>query len=205
MRNLIIAAAAIAAAASPVAAQQARENFNGPYIGIQGGWQQDRQTLETQVGAALVKASNKKDGFSYGGQIGYDFRVNPSVVFGVEAALTGRSGENFLNDGIDIYRLTQGRTISTTARLGFVTDPQGLIYARGGYANAKFNLDDGGTTFTENRDGWTIGAGYERAISQNVSARLEYGYSDFGRDRLGAATDLTYKRHAVNAGLNFRF
>ncbi len=204
MRKFIIAAAVLAAAA-PASAQTAPEAFNGAFVGIQGGWQQDRQTLESQVGNALVKASNKKDGLTYGGQIGYDFRLGAGTVFGLEAALTGRSGENFLDDGFDIYRLTQGRTISTTARLGFLIDPQGLIYARGGYANAKFNLDDGGTRFTENRDGWTIGAGYERAITQNVSARLEYGYSDFGRDRLGAATDLTYKRHAVNAGLNFRF
>ncbi|GGI75285.1 membrane protein [Polymorphobacter multimanifer] len=203
MRIILLAAAALVA--TPAVAQIGPEPFNGAFVGIQGGWQQDRQTLETQVGNALVKASNKKDGFNYGGQIGYDFRVNPSVVFGLEAAITGRTGETFLDDGFDVYRLTQGRTISTTARVGFMTDPQGLVYARGGYANAKFNLDDAGTRFTENRDGWTVGAGYERAVSQNVSARVEYGYSDFGRDRLGAATDLTYRRHAVNAGLNFRF
>lgn len=200
MRMILLAALPVALAAAPAMAQPAQP-FNGAYVGIQGGWQQDRQTLE--FGAAEASAS--KDGFSYGGQVGYDFRINPSVVFGIEAALTGRTGESFIDDGLDVYRLTQGRTISTTARLGFMTDPQGLLYARGGYANAKFNLDDGGVRFSENRDGWTIGAGYERALTQNVSARLEYGYSDFGRDRLSAAADLKYRRHAVTAGVNLRF
>lgn len=200
MRMILLGLMSATLVAAPAMAQPAQP-FNGAYVGIQGGWQQDRQTLE--IGAA--QASTSKDGFSYGGQIGYDFRVSPSVVFGIEAALTGRTGENFIDDGFDVYRLTQGRTISTTARLGFMTDPQGLLYARGGYANAGFNLDDGGTRFSENRDGWTIGAGYERALTQNVSARLEYGYSDFGRDQLTTAADLKYRRHAVNAGLNLRF
>src|SRR3546814_4281481 len=31
---------------------------------------------------------------------------------------------------------------------------------------------------TENRDGWMVGGGVERAISDNVSARLEYRYAD---------------------------
>lgn len=200
MRMFLLAALPVAFAAAPVMAQPAAP-FNGAYVGIQGGWQQDRQTLE--IGNA--KASQSKDGLNYGGQIGYDFRATPSVVVGIEAAITGRTGESFIDDGLDVYRLKQGRTISTTARLGFLTDPQGLVYARGGYSNARFNLDDGGTRFSENRDGWTVGAGYERALTQNVSARIEYGYSDFGRDRLSANADLKYTRHAVNAGLNLRF
>lgn len=200
MRMILLGLLPAALMAAPAFAQPA-EPFNGAYVGVQGGWQQDRQTLE--IGNA--RATQSKDGVNFGGQIGYDFKLTPSVVAGVEVALTGRTGESFIDDGTTVYRLTQGRTISTTARLGVLTDPQGLLYARGGYSNARFNLDDGGLTLSGNRDGWTLGAGYERALTQNVSARLEYGYSDFGRDRLTAAADLKYRRHAVTAGVNLRF
>jgi outer membrane immunogenic protein len=191
-----------AALLAPPVMAQGVVPFDGVYVGAQAGWQQDRQTLE--IGNA--RGSQSKDGLSYGGQFGYDFRLSPSTVFGVEAALTGRTGESFIDDGFDVLRLTQGRTISTTARLGLVTDPQGLVYARGGYANATFNLEDGGPfRFTENRDGWTLGAGYERYIGPNVSARVEYNYSDFGRDRVTQAADLRYRRHALSLGVNYRF
>ncbi|WP_416907510.1 MAG: outer membrane protein [Polymorphobacter sp.] len=201
MRMIFLGLVPAALFAVPALAQPAQP-FDGAFVGAQAGWQQDRQTLE--IGNA--SGSESKDGLGYGGQIGYDFRLSPSTVFGIEAALTGRTGESFIDDGFTVFRLTQGRTISTTARLGVLTDPQGLAYVRGGYANARFNLDDGGPlTVSEDRDGWTLGAGYERYITPNVSARLEYGYSDFGRDRLTQAADLKYQRHAVTAGVNFRF
>lgn len=207
-----VLAASLAAAAVPAFAQDTTANFNGPFIGIQGGWQQDRQTVNANVAGVNISASNKNDGLLYGGQIGYDARVGENVVLGVEAALTGRTGRGTFSDGTSNYTLTQGRTIDATARLGYLVDPQGLLYARAGYTNARFNLDDGFTKDGENRGGFKIGAGYERMFATNVSARLEYNYSGFGSEDLtGFATgvvnsaDLKLNRHAVTAGLNFRF
>lgn len=209
MFKSVFALAAIAVAA-PALAQDASVDagaFNGPFVGIQGGWQQDRQTLEV----GNLESSSKGDGFAYGAQIGWDGRIGTSAVIGAEVAVTGRSGETRFDD----FDLKQGRTISATARLGFMTDPAGLVYARGGYANARFTADDGFGRQGENRDGYTVGAGYERMLGRNVSARLEYGYSDFGSDRInltqagipgtGGNAELDYSRHAVTAGLNFRF
>ncbi|MFZ4687616.1 MAG: outer membrane protein [Polymorphobacter sp.] len=206
-------ASALALAAVPVLAQDAPTTFNGPYVGIQGGWQQDRQTLRVTDAGVESKGSNKDDGFAYGGQVGYDFRLSPNTVFGVEVALTGRTGTGRLNNGASIADLSQGRTVSATGRLGYLLDPSGLLYVRGGYANGQYKLDNGITKVSEDRDGYTVGAGYERMLAQNVSARLEYNYSDFGKDDLpGVATalgadqaELKYRRHAVTAGLNFRF
>ncbi|GGE15424.1 hypothetical protein GCM10011529_22290 [Polymorphobacter glacialis] len=199
--------------AAPVLAQDAPAAFNGPFVGIQGGWQQDRQTLKTLDGAFTGSATNKNDGFAYGGQIGYDFGLSPTTVFGVEVALTGRTGNGDLENGADSVELSQGRTISATGRLGYLVDPLSLLYVRGGYSNAQYRIDDGFTQVSENRDGYTVGAGYERMFTPNVSGRVEYNYSDFGSDDLPfvaaslGVTDaeLKYRRHAVTAGLNFRF
>lgn len=205
MFKSVIAAAAILAAGPALAQTAPVEPFNGFFVGVQGGWQQDRQTLQSTTGSIVTESTAKSDGFSYGGQFGYDFRLSPSVVLGAEVALTGRSGDS----NFSTFDLSQGRTISATARLGTLVGPAGLVYLRGGYANARYTLDDRISTFSENRDGYTVGAGYEQMVGQNVSARVEYNYSDFGSDQLGTSfgnqAELDYSRHAVTAGLNFRF
>ena len=211
MFKTMFAVAAIAAVA-PVLAQDVPDSFNGPFAGIQGGWQQDRQTLELNNAGVISSTSQNKSGFGYGGQIGYDFRLSPSVVFGAEVDLTGRTGTSRIG-GVNGYDVKQGRTIAATARLGFLVTPEGLLYARGGYANSRFTLDDGVFRDSSNRDGYQIGVGYEQQLQQNVSARLEYAYSDFGRanifgfaQNIGATdANVKYSRNAVTAGLNFRF
>ncbi len=219
MYKFAFALAAAVVATSPVLAQSAgpaagSEPFNGAYVGVQGGWQQDRQKLTVTDANGTRSASQNKSGFAYGGQIGYDFKLTPQVVLGVEASLTGRTGESFLDDGNGgTARLKQGRTIGASARLGYLVSPEGLLYVRGGYANAKFNIDDAFGRVSEKRDGYVAGVGYEQIVARNVSARIEYDYSHFGTDNLpalatglGANTaDLKYTRNAVTAGLNFRF
>jgi len=201
-----------AATAMPVLAQDAPLSFNGPFIGVQGGWQQDRQALNVNGIGFLSSDRQNKDGFAYGGQIGYDFRLSPQVVLGAEVALTGRTGSSLLNYNSEV-ELTQGRTIAATARLGYIVGNDGLVYARGGYANARYNVRTRFSDISENRGGYQIGAGYEQTLRQNVSARIEYAYSRFGSASLpGLAAgigandaQLKYSRNAVTAGLNFRF
>jgi outer membrane immunogenic protein len=195
-------AATLALAAVPALAQDAPQNFNGPFIGVQGGWQHDR--LGIQVG--LDRGAATSSGFAYGGQAGYDLRAGENVVIGGEVSLTGRTGRTDL-EGLAEARF--GRSINATARVGYVLDDKHLIYGRGGYTNARFTGDDGVDTDSENRGGFTVGAGYEQAFARNVSARLEYNYSDYGSedlsDLVGARTRAKINRHAVTAGLNFRF
>ena len=202
MTKYLFAASMLALAAVPAAAQTApADAFNGFYVGGQAGWQRDTQNLEigdTSIGEGA-------SGFAYGAQAGYDFKLGGSAVLGAEVSLTGRTGETNFED----FDLSQGRTINATARLGIMTDPMGLFYVRGGYSNARFTADDGFERVSENRDGYTVGAGYERYLTQNVSARLEYNYSNYGTDNLSelfeANSELKYYRHAVTAGVNFRF
>jgi outer membrane immunogenic protein len=200
MSRIAIALLAAAAIAGPAAAQDA-PNFNGPYVGVQLGWQQDRQSLVAGT-VPPVTARAKGDGFAYGGQIGYDFNLGSAVV-GIETSLTGRTGTN----NFPTFDLEAGRTINVTGRAGFLVSPDGLLYARGGYSNARFNIVNP-VGPAETRDGWTVGAGYEHVLGRNVSARLEYNYADYGDDLLpgvGGGARLNYHRHAVMTGLNFRF
>ena len=101
------------------------------------------------------------------------------------------------------------KVVHALAMLGPLLDPQGLLYVRGGYRNARFTIDNAtGNDVSENRDGWTIGAGYERYLTDKVSARVEYNYTGLGSDALPTTNvprSIDYQRHAVTAGVNFRF
>jgi outer membrane immunogenic protein len=201
MLRLVMIAATAAAVAAPAVAQDADDRFDGPFIGGQLGWQLDRQTL-TVDGA---RASNSPSGLSYGGQLGYDARVGENGVIGFEGSLTGRTGSTSFED----FDLRQGRTFTATARMGYLVTDSSLVYARGGWANARFVVNADGETAAQNRQGFTIGAGYERYVADNISARIEYNYSDFGSDNLSAVLDadsrLSFTRHALTAGVNVRF
>src|SRR3546814_19240327 len=80
--------------------------------------------------------------------------------------------------GAALVTVDPKRSLDLTARAGYLVTDNTLLYARGGYTNARVRTSfDGAAGFrsaTENRDGWMVGGGVERAISDNVSARLEY-------------------------------
>jgi outer membrane immunogenic protein len=210
-------AATLALAAVPAFAQDAPQNFNGPFIGVQGGWQQDRQSVDVAItapgGSSNTTVSNKNDGFAYGIQAGYDARLSDAFVLGGEVALTGRTGSGTLTDGVDQFTLRQGRTFDITARAGYLVNPSSLLYIRGGYTNTRFDVESGVDRDGTNRGGYKVGAGYEMMFAKNVSARLEYNYSDYGSENLfdiatgvGAnRANVNFNRHAVTAGVNFRF
>ncbi len=214
--NFAVAAAVAVAAGSVAHAAPADAAFSGPFVGIQGGWQQDRLSLRSFDGLGDVGyGSRSADGFGYGGQVGYDYRLPSNLVVGVEAAVTGRTGHDNLIDGFgNVTSERYGRTVDATARLGYVFPATGgLGYVRGGYANTRLLLTDPVGRQAYNRDGYTVGVGYEQAVARHVSARLEYNYADYGRDDVpSTAIDYGYagsqarlRSNAVTAGLNFHF
>jgi outer membrane immunogenic protein len=207
---------AVAAAAAPALAQSADTTyFNGPFIGGSIGWQQDRQKFYVSDPSANPgQVSNDSSAFAYGGQIGYDFNIGNQFVVGAEASISGRTGSgNFTDPFGGGYSLSVGRTIDLTARAGYLVAPQSLVYVRGGYANSEFTITDATASESQTRDGYTLGIGFEQAIMKNVSARVEYDWSDFGNsgnpgyvtDTGNTAASSSYTRHNLMVGVNFRF
>ena len=103
------------------------------------------------------------------------------------------------------------------ARVGVPVSPQALLYAKGGYTNARFGLDaDDGAGFNEDfsatLDGFRVGAGVEYLFGTNVYGKVEYRYSNYSslkyndtlfNDSNEIGVDLD--RHQVVAGVGFRF
>jgi outer membrane immunogenic protein len=63
---------------------------------------------------------------------------------------------------------------------------------------------------TSTQFGWTAGAGIEGALTDNLTARIEYLYVDLGNDTCSVAcfpgsTNVSFKTSLVRAGLDFKF
>lgn len=160
------------------------------------------------------------DGLAYGVGAGYDIRSG-NVVFGPEAEVTWSTAKTNFQDGdfegFGIGNVKANRDLYIGARLGYVVAPQTMIYAKGGYTNAKFDVRNASGTIETNRDidtdGWRIGAGVEQAFSDNVFAKLEYRYSNYKEGELdyrsdfpdGDRFDLDLDRHQIMAGVGVRF
>lgn len=160
------------------------------------------------------------DGFLYGVGAGYDFRMG-NFVAGPEAEVTWSTAKTEFNngdfEGFGIGNVKTNRDLYVGARLGYVVTPRTMIYAKGGYTNAKFDVRNGNGTVVSNTDidadGWRIGAGIEQAVSKNVFAKLEYRYSNYEKGELDFRNDipdsqrfdLDLDRHQVVAGVGVRF
>jgi outer membrane immunogenic protein len=202
MKRIVSSAAAIALAMGLGTAASA-EPFNGPFVGVQAGWNQDDlATPSTELGTVLVDRS--QDAFTGGVFAGYDHKVNPRVVLGAEAGIQFGIDDSVVRDtGTSLVTLDPKRAIDLSGRAGYLVTDNTLLYARGGYTNAriKTSIDDaaGFSSATENRDGWLVGGGVEHALSDNVSARLEYRYSDLSEG------DGKFDRHQALFGISYRF
>ena len=202
MKRFVSSVAAVALAAG-FATTASAAPFDGPYVGVQGGWSQDDLgTPSTPLGDLDV--DRKKDSVSGGAFLGYDHRVGDRVVLGAEAGVqVGADDEVVRNAGGSRITVDPKHSFDVTARAGYLVGDNTLLYARGGYTNAKVrtSVSDaaGFRSASENRDGWLVGGGLEHALSENVSARAEYRYSDFGDGGSG------FDRHQALFGLSYRF
>lgn len=202
MKNVLIAAAAIAAVSAPAYAQEA-SNFEGAKIGAVIGYDKVRLEVDDESGS--------KDGLLYGVTAGYDFDLG-SVVVGIEGEFADATTKETVGDlAVDGFEasLRAERDLYVGARLGFKASDTILIYAKGGYTNAKFKLTatDGVDTLraSDELDGYRIGAGVEYTNGQ-AFGRLEYRYSDYGRYKVdGVDTGIDASRHQVAVVGGWRF
>ena len=98
-------------------------------------------------------------------------------------------------------------------RLGLTgPDNRTLFYVTGGGAGADIDYASNLGNYSNNHFGWVIGGGIERALTPNMTARVEYLYYDFdsatapaGTVAGGGIADLDPSMHTVRFGLNFKF
>lgn len=216
----ILAAASLAALSAPAAAQDAADNrFTGLWGGVIGGYDSSRAGSSVDDDANIDN-DQSIEGVGYGVQLGYDVDLG-GVVIGAEAEYSDSSAEVEFDDGdfegFGFGNVEAGRDLYFGARIGAKVGPDAMIYAKGGYTNAKYDVrsSDGTTQFAQDidTDGYRIGAGAEYALNDNAFIKLEYRYSNYSKAEIdfdGALADsdrfdIDTDRHQVMAGVGFRF
>ena len=188
-------------------------DWSGFYAGVIAGY--GFGNTDISDGTATVSAGNNNGllaGVTVGGNMQYE-----KFVFGVEGdiAWSGQEGNSTCAAGVTCSSNFDW-TGTLRGRVGYAIDPV-LIYATGGLAVARVNTSispntgTGSGSYSDTFTGWTIGGGVEAAVTESLSAKLEYSYADYGdktapANTLGAiAGTVSPTSHAVKLGLNYRF
>jgi outer membrane immunogenic protein len=201
---------------APLPAPVYAYNWTGFYIGghIGGAWSE--RCFEGTLGI-VGKACNDKSGWLGGGQVGFNIQTG-QFVFGVEFSgswsdLGGGNTTGTLPAGW--WASSDGKSLLLlTGRVGYAFD-RALIYVTGGGAWARNSVDlsNGVAVISHDfdRQGWTIGAGFEYALSPNWSLAGQYNFVDLGSKSVAFAAPLNVTGsvsqdvHVATLRLNYRF
>ena len=193
--------------------------WNSFYAGMQGGysWGSAKSDAIWGPAGAAEHFSYKPEGASGGFHLGMNHRYQ-NIVIGLETDFEfddfNGSGDGDVNavhtTDIDWMGSVRGRIE--------ITEQNTLVYLTGGLAYAHISTDQtervgNVIAFAQNdevRTGWTIGGGVEHLIAPNITARLEYRYTDFGRasyiDRAWNMKETNHiDLHSVRIGLSVHF
>lgn len=186
-----------------VPAPQQTIDWSGIYVGGNLGWNFGHFDNQTR-GASL---STRDNGVGGGLYTGYNFQVSPNVVVGAEAdfSLTDLQ-ETRNNGGINLESKSDWNS-NIRARVGYSFDRY-LVYGAGGLAIADLEVSGNGDSDSKTALGWTLGAGGEAAITNNVSARLDYVYQDFGSQDFnlnGTGVSSEFSNSQIRMGLGYKF
>jgi outer membrane immunogenic protein len=233
-----VAATAALAADLPVPAAKpayyplppASYNWSGIYFGgnVGGGFLNDLVTFSTTTPLENAGTTTRLTPFSVigGAQVGFNAQFGP-VVAGVEgtwtsSAITGNTPIGALDGSQEESRSAPHWFGTATGRLGYAFNDV-LLYAKGGGAwmhvdytqiNLIGGVNNGQQLISDTRDGYTVGGGIEYAFNENLSAKLEYDFLDFGTKNYnftamnggaGLPVSIRSSLNVLTAGLNYRF
>ncbi len=180
---------------APMAVETSAFTWTGAYVGIQGGagW------LNGDFSVPGASASQDFDGGMVGGFVGYNWQFGNGFVAGVEGDFDYNWNEESFG-GIDIGTDWSG---AVRGRIGYAFD-RVMVYGAGGWAITNGYVEGLGVDESETFNGWTVGAGVDFAVTDNMFIRGEYRYNDFGDKDIGGL-NVDLDQHVVKAGIAVKF
>lgn len=167
--------------------------WSGGYVGGYG---------EYKWGEFSALPGGSADGFGGGVYGGYNWQTD-NIVYGLEADI-GYSGADVSLGGTTAE---QGFNGSLRARMGYDINPF-LVYATGGVAATKAKVTTGAGSDSNTHLGWTVGAGAEAFVTDTITTRLEYRYTDYQSEAYnigGATISSGFDDHSVRLGIGMKF
>jgi len=178
--------------------------YAGGHVGY--GWGDWDYSGTYEPGPTPFTRRGEPEGWLAGVQVGHNWQVD-NVVFGLQADLDLAGIEvanpSGANDSLDAFGTLSGRVgLALGSMLPYVKLGAGIGSATGVW--------QGGEEAHAGAYGWVAGAGLEVAVTDSVSAFVEYDYIGFKTDTFEFTTasgrvDVEGSLQTVKAGLNFRF
>lgn len=169
-------------APAPVPVLLPAYTWTGLYVGAQAGYSWNRDDWTNVLGGP------NSEGFVIGGHIGYNYQINMLVV-GLEGSFvySDASGTDNCVPGFARCRTEHNWAGDVRARAGLAFD-RALIYGAAGVAAEDVTLSVqsifGNGKASETLWGYTLGAGVEYAVTNNIILGVEYKFSDFGTEKI---------------------
>jgi outer membrane immunogenic protein len=191
-------------------------SWTGLYLGLEGGysWSHAAQTYDNSPPAPTAITPMNGNGWLAGIEGGANYQLNNNWVVGVELDAAFDGIEDTIPDA-----LTPGGTVTmktdvtgnVRGRLGYAFN-RTLLFGTAGLAIAHTKISSSTppiATDDATQIGWSVGAGVEQALTDRVSAKLEYQYTAFGNhtwfpgEIYAASGDASAS--TIRAGLNYHF
>jgi outer membrane immunogenic protein len=179
-------------APQPTFEEAVKGGWAGAYAGIHAGYAKGKFGDAANINAK---------GFGSGGFAGYNLQ-NGGIVYGLDGDL-GVSKAKGTAGGV---AAKQGFDGALRARLGYDLGPV-MIYGAAGGAFTRAKAAAGAVSDSNTHLGFTVGAGADIKVTDNVFARAEYRYNQFGSKdyALPAATGVNLRENEVRFGLGVKF
>ncbi|MCD1266091.1 hypothetical protein B5M44_19285 [Shinella sumterensis] len=175
--------------------------WSGAYVGadIGHGW------LNGDFSALGTTVSENFNGATLGGFVGYNWQFSNGFVTGIEGDVSYNWNDQEFA-GVEAGTEWGG---SVRGRVGFAID-RALVYGAGGWTATRGFVKDvpTGEKFTKTFSGWTLGAGVEYAVTDNVFVRGEYRYNHFGDKDIDVGPgiiNVDLDQSVVKLGLGVKF
>ncbi|MBZ9819315.1 outer membrane protein [Mesorhizobium sp. CA4] len=222
LSSLAIATPVLAADLSPQPIQPVAYDWSGIYVGAQAGYVWGNSTYDgagSPAGPPFISTSVDPNGGFGGAYVGYNYQFGGNYVVGVEADVNFADAKSDNNAFPGFPGVSGSSDLkwfgSTRLRAGYAFD-RFLPFVTGGVAFARYsgasNFPGGSSEISGTRAGWTIGAGLEYAMTDNLIGRVEYRYSDYGRESVSSpfsfptqAARLDLNTNDVRVGLSYKF
>ncbi|WFU10059.1 porin family protein [Rhizobium sp. CB3090] len=188
------AADAVEQVPQPPVAQEAPpavNNWSGFYIGGAGDWNAGH-------------FNHNGNSYGFGGQAftGYNWQQG-QIVYGVEGDL-GYADSDSTRNGLTAKNGVNG---SVRGRIGYDFNPF-MLYGTAGLAIGQNKLEDATSSESKTAVGYTVGAGAETFLTNNITARLEYRYTDYGKKNFNldsGSFSRGYDEQSVKVGIGVKF
>jgi outer membrane immunogenic protein len=216
LRNLLCLTVAALALSTNAAFAWGDGDWSGLYAGanVGGAWTRNHWTDDFEKTSISTDTAS---GVTGGGQIGTDFQVEPNWVIGAQGSFDGGTlgsdvGQNVSCGGCGLVDHSRESWLATvTARVGFLVQPNLLVYAKAGGAWTHDRYTETETlgyfaTTGTTRSGYVAGGGIEWAFARSLSIFVEYDHVDFGdftTQDLGDEITVGQSGNSVLAGVNF--